>query len=82
MDLSRKKLFFLALAILVFAVIALIPLSPTMASSGQMSRAQDGGIEPSDQQVSSPLLTRSGKLALAVLAFALVLWITETFPFT
>ncbi len=81
MDLSRKKLFFLALAILVFAVIALIPLSPTMASSGQMSRAQDGGIEPSDQQVSSPLLTRSGKLALAVLAFALVLWITETFPF-
>jgi len=26
-------------------------------------------------------LTRSGKLALAVLAFALVLWITETFPF-
>lgn len=59
----KRKIFYLLLAVLILALIVLIPLPEALS------------------RVRGAELTREGKLALGVLLFALILWITEAIPF-
>ena len=54
-------------------------LAPAPAAVSQTTEGAEGTLTVPDGPAAP--LTRAGKMALAVLAFALVLWITETFPF-